>query len=177
MFWKGLNKMKRLIFLLSTLALILALVPAGMTKAKKPAPSLTGTIDCDFDGSQMDDENRTLVWNGTIIGEINGRILWWIDFNKMVSTGKVSHYVARWEIWDIDPIDDPDDAVLLLAGDDAGTTTTPPGKDGIWQGNGIVTEASGDFEDWIGRHVYEHGSVYYSPEGDPVSGDGTFRIN
>ena len=94
---------------------------------------------------------------------------------SMVPTGKVSHYVGRWEIWDIDPFLNPDDAVLLLAGDDAGTTTTPPGKDGIWQGNGIVTEASGDFEDWIGRHVYEHGSVYW---GDvPISGDGTFRID
>ena len=87
-----------------------------------------------------------------------------------VSTGQVSHYVARWEIWDGED--------LLLAGDDAGTTTTPPGKDGIWRGNGIVTEASDEFEDWIGRQMYGYGSVTWVIPGVlPFDGEGIFRIN
>ncbi len=83
--------------------------------------------------------------------------------------GKVSYYVARWEIWSDETL-----TVLLLAGDSEGTTAKPPGKDGIWRGNGIVTEASEEFENRIGRHVYEGGNVDWA---FPYSGEGIFRID
>ena len=100
----------------------------------------------------------------------------------------VKHYVARWEIWDVHPgyppevPEDPDypddDASLLLAGDSTGTTATPPGKDGIWRGNGIVTEAYGEFEDWVGRKTYEGGNVTWEIPGiEPIDGVGIFVIN
>jgi len=63
---------------------------------------------------------------------------------------------------------------LLLTGDSTGTTATPPGKDGIWRGEGIVTDAYGEFEDWIGRQTYEGGNVNWD---FPYSGEGIFRIN
>ena len=180
------TRMKKLIsistipVLALTLLLVLGTVLAddASMEAKKPAPSLTGTIEYDFVGHLeiFDDEGRLLCWNGEIHGDIEGVILWWFDMDCMVSTGNVSHYVARWEIFDYEA--DPEADPPLLAGDSAGTTTKPPGKDGIWRGNGIVTEAYGEFEDWIGRHVYEGGSVTWVIPGVlPLDGEGIFSIN
>jgi hypothetical protein len=118
----------------------------------------------------FDGEGRLLVWEGTISGDIEGEILYWFDLSggppNMPETAYSSFYEARWEIWDGDD--------LLLAGESAGQTATPPGKDGIWRGKGIVTEAYGDFADWIGRQVYEGGNVNWA---FPYSGSGIFRIN
>jgi hypothetical protein len=141
-----------------------------MAQAKKPAPSLQCTITYDFVGhlETPDADGIWLVWSGAIHGDIEGVIFWWFDLTAGRETGNVSHYVARWEIWD------GVDAELLLAGNSAGTTATPPGKDGIWRGKGIVTEAYGEFEDWIGRPSYESGNVNWD---FPYSGEGTFRIN
>jgi len=177
------TRMKKLISIstIPVLALALLLVLGtvmadnGAKPAKKPAPSLTGTIEVVSVGHLgiYDDEGRLLCWDGEIQGDIEGVILWWIDTDCSEITGKVSHYVARWEIFDDEA--DPETDPPLLAGEDAGTTTTPPGKDGIWRGHGIVTEASAEFEDWIGRHVYESGTVYWDTS--PISGDGIFSIN
>ena len=176
------TRMKKLISIKSIPVLALALLLVlgtvladdGSMGAKKPAPSLTGTIDYLFVGhlGETDAEGRLLCWDGEIHGDIEGVILWWFDMDCFVSTGKVSHYVARWEIFD-DEANPP-----LLAGESAGTTTKPPGKDGIWRGNGIVTEASQEFEDWIGRQVYEGGSVTWVIPGVlPLDGEGIFRVN
>ena len=165
--------MKKSIILLLTLALILALVPGGMALAKKPAPSLICAIDYDFFGGEgeFDEEGRLLVWVGEIHGDIEGVILWWFDLTGSRDTGVVKHYVAKWKIYDLED-------ELLLVGDSTGTTATPPGKDGIWRGNGIVTEAYGEFEDWIGRKTYEGGSVTWLVPGLlPLGGEGIFGIN
>lgn len=163
--------MKTLISLLLTLALILALVPAGIAQAKKPAPTLACTITYDFVGHYgiFDDEERLLVWHGEIHEDIEGVILWWFVLEggpTIPDTAHVSFYEARWEILDGDD--------LLLAGDSSGTTAKPPGTDSIWRGNGIVTEAYGEFEDWNGRQTYEGGNVNWD---FPYSGEGIFRIN
>jgi hypothetical protein len=174
---KQLITIKSIPVLALALLLVLGTVLAGdgAKPAKKPAPSLTGTITYVFVGADdpptVDDEGRLLCWDGEIHGDIEGVILWWFDMDCMVSTGNVSHYVARWEIYDLANN-------LLLAGDSAGTTTKPPEKDGIWRGNGIVTEAYGEFEDWIDRHVYEGGSVTWVIPGVlPLDGEGIFSIN
>jgi len=171
--------MKKLITIKSipVLALVLLLVLGtvladdGSMGAKKPAPSLTGTTKYDFVGHllQFDAEGRLLCWEGIISGDIEGVMLWWFDMDYFVSTGQVSYWVDRWEIWDGE--------VLLLAGDEAGTTTAPPGKDGVWRGNGIVTDASEEFEDWIGRPMHDGGNVTWDEDGNPKDGEGTFRIN
>jgi hypothetical protein len=119
----------------------------------------------------FDAEGRLLVWDGEIHGDIEGQILWWFVLGAgppIPEEGHVKFYEARWEIWDGDD--------LLLAGNSAGKTAMPPGKDGIWRGNGIVTEVSAGFEDWEGRHTHEGGNVNFV---SPISGsgEGIFRIN
>ncbi len=168
------TRMKKLISIstIPVLALALLLVLGTVLAddaAIKPAPSLVCAIDYDFVGhlGEFDDEGRLLVWIGGIHGDIEGEILWWFDLTGSRDTGLVKHYVAKWEIYDLE------DNVLLV-GDSTGTTATPPGKDGIWRGNGKVTEASGEFENWIGRHVSEGGNVNWD---FPFSGSGIFRIN
>ncbi|MFC1786070.1 hypothetical protein ACFLZA_01740 [Candidatus Neomarinimicrobiota bacterium] len=145
----------------------------GISLAKKPAPSLRCTIEYVFVGHlgiPPDAEGRNLIWDGVIHGDIEGQILWWFVPDggppNMPPTAHVGFYEARWEIWD--GVD------LLLAGESGGTTAQPKGKDGIWRGNGIVTEVSDGFEDWDGRHTYEGGNVNWD---FPYSGEGIFRIN
>ena len=158
------------------LLLVLGTVLADDTaiEAQKSAPSLRCTITYNFVGANdpptVDAEGRVLCWDGEIHGDIEGVILWWFDMDHFVSIGQVSYYVARWEIYDL-----ADN--LILAGDSAGTTAVPPGKDGIWRGKGIVTEASAGFEDWIGRPLYEGGNVTWAAPGLPDCGEGIFRIN
>jgi len=155
-----------------TLALLLVLgTVLADDVAPKPAPSLKCTITYNFVGhlGTFDAEGRLLVWDGEIHGDIEGRILWWFVLDggpPMPDTAHVSFYEARWEILDGDD--------LLLAGDSSGTTARPPEKDGIWRGNGIVTEAYGEFADWNGRQTYEAGNVNWD---FPYSGSGIFRIN
>jgi len=146
-------------------------VPAPLAK---PAPSLRCTIVYWYVGhlGELDLEGRLHVWDGEIHGDIEGQIKWWFvpGGGPPTPTAQVRFYEARWEIWDGDD--------LLLAGNSAGSTATPhgltPEKDGIWRGNGIVTEASDGFEDWIGRQESEGGNVNWV---FPFSGEGILRIN
>jgi hypothetical protein len=48
------------------------------------------------------------------------------------------------------------------------------GEDGIWRGNGKVTEASAGFEGWPDRPIKEGGNVNFD---FPYSGAGFFRVN
>ncbi len=161
-----------------TLALLLVLSTVLVADAaigdQETAPPLRCTITYDFVGhlGQFDDEERLLVWDGKIHGDIEGVILWWVDLTRKQVIGQASHYAARWEIWDL-----ADN--LLLAGDSAGTTRVPLplGEDGIWRGKGKVTEASTGFEDWLGRQEHSEGHFTWAAPGLPDHGDGTFRIN
>ena len=152
------------------LLVVLGSVLAG-DAAITPLSALTCTIRVDFVGhlGTIDDEGRLLAYDGEIHGDIEGVIKWWLDLAYSRNIGQTSYYAARWEIYDL-----ADN--LILAGDDAGTTAKPPGEDGIWRGKGIVTEASAEFEDWIGRQVYESGNVEWDETGLPKGGEGTFRI-
>ena len=90
--------------------------------------------------------------------------------------GQTSHYVGSFQIWTDDPAFNPD-AVLLLTGEGAGSTTIRHGKNSIWRSNGIVTGASDDFVDWIGRRVHQEGQFTWLEPGIPDHGTGTFRVN
>ena len=151
--------------------------PASLAK---PAPSLRAATEYFFVAGYgiTDDDGRVLCWQGPISGDINGIIQWWmfLDGPNAPNTGQVGHHAGgRFAIWDVDPLENPVEALLLLAGSDEESTTVRHGKNSVWRANGIVTEAYGEFEDWIGRHVYESGTVYWDTS--PISGDGIFSIN
>ena len=151
--------MKKSIFLLLTLALILALVPAGM--AKKPAPTLACTIDYVWAGDH---------WDGTISGDIVGVIEWPPGSGPpMRFAGQTSHYGGAFEIYV--------SGELVLAGEGAGSTTVRHGKNSNWRTNGIVTYAGPGFEDWIDRRVHQEGTFTWAAPGVPLDGSGTFRVN
>ncbi len=151
------------------LVLVLALIPLGMAQAKTP---LRGELTYTFAGhlGQFDSEGRLLGWQGTISGDINGVIKWWMVV-PFKATGQASHFEDRFEIWNAD------ETILLLAGEEAGTTTVRHGKNSNWRANGIVTEASPGFEEWIGRHVHEGGNFIWAAPGLPSHGWGAFRVN
>ena len=175
------TRMKKLISISTipvlALALLLVLgtvlVDDAVIWAKKPAPSLRCTIEYDFRGADdpptFDAEGRLLCWEGPISGDIEGVIQYWMPPGTI--TGQVNHFVARWEIWNATKTE------LLLAGDSAGTTTIRHGKNSVWRGNGIVTEASAEFEAWIGRNVHDGGHFTWAAPGLPDCGEGIFRIN
>ena len=174
------TRMKKLISIKSipvlALALLLGLGTALADDAEKPAPVLTGTTEYVFVGhlqtipDDLDEEGRLLVWEGTISGDIEGVIKWWMD-PPTPPTGQANHYEDRFEIWNAD------ETVLLLAGDEAGTTTARHGKNSNWRTNGTVTEAYGVFEGWLGRKNHAEGHFTWAAPGLPEHGYGTFRIN
>jgi hypothetical protein len=137
---------------------------------------LTGKIDYSYVGhlGETDDKGRSLVWEATIEGGLNGTIKWWFVNPPPASgtpytDGRLTFYAARWEFWV--------DEKLLLAGESAGKTDFRNGADGIWDGHGRVTEAYEKFRSLKGHAVYETGSVILGS--DPprsFSGTGMFQI-
>lgn len=113
-----------------------------------------------------------LAWEGTVSGDVEGIIQWWMGIPKATAgrTGQASHYTDLCVILD-------SQGELLLAVDEAGSTTVRHGKNSIWRTNGTVTDASEEFEAWLGRQVHEDGHFTWTPLGMPEQGVGTFRIN
>ena len=79
------------------------------------------------------------------------------------------YYEARWEIWVGEK--------LVLAGESAGKTVTPDQSDGMWDGQGVFTEAYGRFARFKGYKVSETGPGLQGAN-PPVSltGTGMFQI-
>ena len=144
----------------------------GQKAAHCKLTALTGEIDYWFTGhlNIRDEENRRLIWEGTIEGDVTGTMKWWFGPSPAQGGqflgGRVGYYAGRWEIWDGDR--------LLLAGESAGKTVTLGEADGMWDGHGVVTEARGAFNCLKGRHIYETGPVVWEPF--PFSGVGLFQI-
>lgn len=142
----------------------------------KPAERLIGKIDYWFVRhlGQTDDAGRALTWEATIDGDVSGQMKWWFVTPSPASPitragGRTTFYAARWELWV--------DEELVLAGETAGKTDFDGGGDGMWDGHGRVTEATGDLESFIGRDVYETGPVMLGS--DPprtLTGTGLFVI-
>ena len=141
-----------------------------------PGELVTGTITYRFVGhlGQTDDEGRSLVWEAKIEGDLQGKMKWWFvnppPATDIVYTGgRLTFYAARWELWS--------EEELLVAGESAGKTNFRDDADGIWDGHGRVTEASGEYTSLKGRLVYETGPVILGS--DPpksFSGTGVFQI-
>ncbi len=155
--------MKRVFLLLVSL---IAVIPA--INADTP---LRSRIDYHFVAhlGQTDDAGRTLVWEATAAGELDGTMKWWFETPPPVpetpfTGGRVTYYAARWELWQ--------DGELAMAGESTGKTDFRDGVDGMWDGHGRVTEAHGDYAGLAGRPVYESGPVLLGDE-PPVTYTGT----
>ena len=155
------------------LALLLVLGTVMAENAAKPAPSLRCTIDYWWVRENPPDPFPGH-WEGTISGDIEGYAVW--PGGGMRFAGQTSHYAGSFQIWDSDPVLNFD-AVLLLTGEGAGSTTIRHGRDSIWRTNGIVTGAYDDFVDWIGCRVQQEGHFTWLAPGIPDEGYGTFRVN
>lgn len=116
-------------------------------------------------------------WEGTVKGDINGVIRWWVEFIPPdVLTG-----VGRWEIWDCKPvspaIDCKDEAQLIMAGYDAFGYTSATD----WEGKGVVTYVGEKYlekyGEWFGRRITDGGWVKFIEPGHvPSYGEGWFTI-
>ena len=155
---------------LLSLVVLLVVIPLGAVQAKTP---LYCTTDYYFVGhlGTFDAEGRLLAWQGTVSGDINGEINWWMYILDK-KCPQVTHFADDiWEILDSET-GDP-----LLRGDEHGTTTIRHGKNSVWRSNGIVTEAYGDLAIWLGRNVHMGGHFTWVVPGFPDSGTGIIRIN
>lgn len=158
---------------------LFALGASGVARAETASISegqLTGEITYWFVGhlGQVDDKGRMLVWEAEVAGDFRGTMKWWFEDPPpsgviTYAQGRLTFYAARWEFWE--------DGELQLAGTSAGKTDFRGDSDGVWDGHGRVTEASGKYESLTGRSVYETGPVFLGS--DPpksFTGTGMFSI-
>ena len=160
---------KKLISVILVISFLALVSTSAAVSAKNP---LNCTTDYYFVGhlGEFDDDGRLLCWKGTVSGDINGEINWWMYILDRTST-QVTHFAGdRWYIFDSDDN-------LLLSGDEHGTTTVRHGKNSVWRSNGIVLEAYGDYAIWLGRNVHMGGHFEWQAPGWPSIGTGILRIN
>jgi hypothetical protein len=137
---------------------------------EKTTPPLTCSTEYFFEG---DEPPYDLAWVGPVSGDIEGVIKWYLLSKSPhpAPPSQVGQMLFRWEIWD------EDEEVLLLAGEERERTIVRHGKNSVWRANGIVTEASEDFEDYIGSQTHDGGNFTWDPDtGLPDHGFGTLRI-
>lgn len=112
-----------------------------------------------------------LVWEGTIEGDINGVIRWWVEFTPAGTFGAV----GRWELWDCEsptPACYDGSTRLIMAGHDVFGYVS----DIDWEGKGIVTHVGAgypEYAEWSGRRITDGGWVDFT--GLPY-GEGWFTI-
>jgi hypothetical protein len=168
---------KELIMKLIKLLLVATCLVFATTAGAKDDGPLYATTEYAFVGhlEQFDADGRLLAWEGTTSGDIEGVIRWWMVVPFSI-TGRVTHFVERWEI-----LDAATGTIVLLEGYNAGTTTNRPGKTGVWRSNGIVTYVNPAFPElaeWLGRHMHESGEFSWIVPGEfPSIGTGIFRTN
>ena len=170
--------MRKLGALILLAALTVALLPAGTALAQKPLRADTGhdlVVPPVFDGDYM------LAWEGSITGDIEGCIQWWMDTTTWTSfpvpknPAQASHYTVKTLIYD----GGCDDGDLILETLGRGTTTM---ANMSWRANGVVVFADPDlFPGWEGRSVHQRGTfdMEFHKLGFPIWGEGTstFRLN
>lgn len=146
-------------------------------QAPKPAPSLAGDtayvlafgVDPMGIFPAYDGKGRFLVWSGTISGgNINGLIAWYMDLTALLEGA--THYDDGCVI-----LNASGDTALLVIEESGSTTYRGGGNDPIWRTNGVVTDAGGGYEDWIGRRTHADGDADMTTV--PWTGKGTFRVN
>ncbi len=151
---------------------LLCVLSLGMVQTAQAKKPLYCTTDYYFVGHLgiTDDDGRLLAWIGTVSGDINGEIYWYMFILDRTST-QVTHFANdRWYIFDSDDN-------LLLSGDEKGTTTVRHGKNSVWRSNGQVLYTNEEFEIWMGRSVHMGGHFTWQAPGWPDVGTGYIRIN
>lgn len=181
--------MRRRLTLVLVMLVALSLAVAAPASAKKPLRATTEHgFMAGFEIVRVVPGNlQLLAWQGTIEGDIEGCIEWWIDLDPgIVATGQASHYNETVEVHANDCPDavGPATGEVILAADGHGTTTARHMKNSTWRANGTVTVAEGEYESWLGRKVHESGhftwQVIDTPDGPvavPEGGISDFRIN
>lgn len=166
--------MRKLGALLLLGALTVALLPAAPALAKSPLQAET-THTLDLTNTVVD--GYLLAWVGTIDGDIEGCIEWWIevatwtDTTKPGSPAQASHYTGMTRIYELGACGVEDDLILETL--ERGTTTM---ANTSWRENGVVTYADEDlFPGWEGRRVHQRGR--FSVDVFPYEGTSTFRLN
>ncbi|MCL1587317.1 MAG: hypothetical protein M3092_02780 [Actinomycetia bacterium] len=162
--------MRRLGALLLLGALTVALLPAAPALAKNPLQAET-EYTLDLTNTVVD--GYLLAWVGTIDGDIEGCIEWWIELatwtniTKPDSPAQAGHYTMKTLIYD------ECGGTLILETRESGTTTM---ANTSWRTNGVVTYADPIlFPDWDGRRVHEGGR--FSVDVFPWEGTSAFRLN
>ena len=113
-----------------------------------------------------------LVWEGTIEGDVNGVIRWWVEFTPAGAFTAA----GRWEIWNCAPeypvsCDYGNPELLIMAGYETFWYVS----DVDWKGKGIVTFANQEYAEWYGRRTGDGG--YVDLVGGLLSyGEGSFTI-
>ena len=162
--------------------ILLGLLIANPAPADKGVtPMLKMNTAYYFVGDQVRDLSWLLAWEGTIQGDVNGVIRWWVDLDEWFPPD----YVTRWEVLECnldDPSSCPHDALVIMAGYSAGTNLLPP-VDGFveWSGKGVVTFVSAEpeyaqYAEWFGRRTTEGGWYSLDEGGNPTDGVGPFMI-
>lgn len=139
------------------------------TMAKKPAPKLIGTMELDFMFVNP-------VWVGTV--DLEGHGVYGIRFENLggKDAGQASHFVENCEIYDLQP-----PFTIYLGISDFGVVSMANSK---YRMNGEIDVATGEFEEWMGRHVHMSGIITWQnlgtveePDIAPDTAPGTLRIN
>ena len=170
--------MRKLLFGMAALVL-LAASPAPAGKGVTPMLKMNTTYNFALGSAfipmapfaeRSDLTEWALVWEGTIQGDVNGAMRWWVPF----VAPETFVGVARWEIWDCEPVDPPvcdyDDPELLIM---AGYESWGYVSDTDWEGKGIVTYANEQYAEWFDRRITDGGWVDFV--GVPY-GQGLFTI-
>ena len=155
--------------------LALALFSTGSVRAGDNAPWLKSDI---YYYLAVDQDVFVLpwllAWEGTIQGDVNGVIRYWLDVTSSFSPD----YVTRWEVLACPtevpkacPHDEP--GLVIMAGYSAGTNFEPEGVVIEWGGKGLVTFVTPPYEKWFGRRTTEGGWYIL---GEVTDGWGTFMI-
>jgi hypothetical protein len=137
------------------------------TLAKKPLPTLTGTIDLDF---LPPGTTPPYFWVGTItFGTETYGVRYKSVGDPPPPPPRAFVFDERFEIWD------EGFNTLYLEGPDAGVV---PCGNNTFVANGKVEIANGPFEMWRGRNVHTSGIItWVIPCVFPLGATGTFRIN
>ena len=98
---------------------------------------------------------------GTVAGDINGVIRWWVEVPFFAPTKGV----GRFELWDCEPVYPASDcqgpAKLIMAGYDAFGYVSEVD----WEGKGVVTYVGAaymeDYDEWFGRRINDGGYVKF----------------
>ncbi|MHA1947481.1 MAG: hypothetical protein ACXAC6_05675 [Candidatus Hodarchaeales archaeon] len=170
--------MKRKLSVMFLLVFILTLLPAFSVQAKVP---LRGTMTLDFAPFAVWPEEP--VWVGTI--DIDGYGVYGMRFFHLTpfkDYSQASPFEEYFEIYNLD-------TGVVLGGSDVGLTVlaNKPPEPVKYIMNGMVLEATGGFEEWLGRNVHMSGIITWTflilPDGTqtdilvPDTAPGTFRIN